>query len=313
MKKFFNAVINDRAKERKWYNTNYFYATTLLFVAAWLVCYFVFKTQDMAYADENHLLNILWFIHESAPHVIFNCIMLFLSCIFLERHFGSFFFFVIIVFITPISYMIRIAYTNYSGAPIIWHAAGGSLLTFMLMGIYFMVLMFHFKHYVLSKHAIWVFIPLVLNLLLTCFEVTTISSFSDIFKNLKFTLFWAFKTNMAGHTATCIGGLVIGTILMIGEVLGNRFGSVEHVAKEKKQKKVKSSLEDVNLVDTPAPAEQPVQQNIEQAQEQPVEQQVEQPIPKPNLPPPPPYIANLQNPYYQEQPQDQPQQPTDNQ
>lgn len=226
MKTFYQNVINDKNKELKWYNSNFCYLTTIIFVGVLMLCFYMFNDKIGALATKNDIWNMYLptFYHSDIVHVSFNAIMFALLSILLERHFGSFTYLLMLVAIIPLSNMAHYAAKGLLSASHIalWTGCGESCVNCFLLGLYIVVAIAYFKQYILSFKAFLTFIPLALVLFFFSVDSSVISTPKEFFANPKIQFLHALTTNQTGHLAPLIVGVVV-SILIYVIVLTNKF------------------------------------------------------------------------------------------
>ena len=117
--------------------------------------------------SHNYNWNILLlpFRHSNWLHVIGNLECFFIVSLYLERKFGSFRYFFVILFTIPISPLLRFILLSS-------RARGESLVNFFLFGIFFVDIFFNFRECFLTKyHNIFVIITILLIFMLMSFTM----------------------------------------------------------------------------------------------------------------------------------------------
>lgn len=230
MEKFFKNFINDKTKKLKWYNTNFFYLSTLLLATGMVIGYSIFKTQSNPITDSNNFWNVLLitFNHRDITHITFNIIMLMLISLMLERHFGSFTYLIMLICLIPIAnltyFALKSLLYNYDTE---WSARGESCLNFCLIGFSLIVVAFNFKKYVMTKNAFVFFIPLAFNLFFTSVDTSHISTMEDFFAHpsMKFLMVFYNESHYGPFFMGIIVGLLIYTIIKT-TIIANKRDSV---------------------------------------------------------------------------------------
>lgn len=215
MKKFFQHFINDKDKELKWYNTNYFYAFTIVFSLILLLCYFCGNAAITKIAEHNNFWNIymMTFDHDGVVHVTFNVIIFVLLSLLLERHFGSFTYFIMMIFIIPLANITCFATYGLLYGDGTWSGAGESCVNCFLLGLYLVVVAIYVKQYVLSKRAFLTFIPLGIVIFLMSVDSSVISTPQDFFAHPQMQFMHAFTSNIAGHLAPFVMGIIVAALI----------------------------------------------------------------------------------------------------
>lgn len=226
MKKFFKNFLNDKCKDLKWFNTNFCYITTITFSLVLIICYFCFLPQIDSIATTNNFWNIylMSFSHSGIVHLIFNVIMFILLSLLLERHFGSFTYFIMLILIIPLAnityFAVGVLRSPNDMTP--WSGCGESCVNSFLMGMYLIVIFSHFKQYFLSKRIFLTLIPYILCIFFFSVDSSKISSPSEFFAHPSMTFMHAFRHNISGHFAPFIVGLVVSLLIYI-ILLTNKF------------------------------------------------------------------------------------------
>lgn len=200
-KTFNNSVLNYANKKQNWFNRNYCYLATLIIMGALCACFFLLSDKFAAIVATDIRWNAVLepLRHANLGHLIGNLISFFVVSIFLERHFGSIKYFLIVVFsFVPAS----LATFAFSGS---WDGVGFSVVNYFLFALFACVILFHFKNYFFGK-AKWIFPLVILGLLmlLMCWngETTSVEGF------FKFGVFTSLLDNV-GHWSSAIIGLNI--------------------------------------------------------------------------------------------------------
>lgn len=214
--KFFKNWLNLKDKNLKWHNTNFFYVTTLAMVVGIVIGYFVFRSQADPIVYQNNFWNVylMSFAHTTAVHITFNVIMFILLSLLLERHFGSFTYLIMLIFIIPIANLTCFAATSllFNGN-VRWAGMGESCVHNFLLGFVLVVAAFNYKKYILSKNAFIFFIPLAFIILFSSVNSNNIHSPAEFFANPSMKFMDAFYTNTAGHFAPFLVGVAIGLLI----------------------------------------------------------------------------------------------------
>ena len=216
MNNFFKGHVNLRDKNLKWHNTNFFYISTIVMVVAMVVIYSFFKSQIGEIATNHNFWNVylMSFNHVSVVHVTFNAIMFVLLSLLLERHFGSFTYFIMLIFIIPLSnltYFAAKALFVIGGGT--WTGAGESCVNNFLLGFILVVAAFNYRKYVLSKNAFIFFIPLAIVIFLSSVNSNDVQTPADFFEHPSMRFMDVFYTNPAGHFAPFVVGIVVGLLI----------------------------------------------------------------------------------------------------
>lgn len=204
MKKVDTNFFNPKQKEINWFNRNFYYLTTFLFIGLMCLGYFVLKDTLAQLVAKNQYWNFILvvFRHSSVGHLVGNIISFFIISLFLERHFGSIKYFCLIIFAIPLSYVLTFLITHYN-----W--VGESGLNYFLYAIFVTVIIFNFKDYVLSKwQNIFTFFIIALVCVLMCFEGDVMAITNNINEFFKFGVFTDFITNSAHYLGAIMGGVV---------------------------------------------------------------------------------------------------------
>lgn len=217
---FFKNIINLKDKELKWHNTNFFYVSTILMIIAMIIGYVIFKSQTHPIVAQNNFWNVylISFNHSDIVHITFNSIMFVLLSLLLERHFGSFTYFIMLLVIIPIS---NIAYfaaealliANHYDYQVTWSGCGESCVNNFLLGFVLILVAFNYKKYIMSKNAYVFFIPFAINVFLSSVNSNDILTPADFFTNPSMRFMDVFYTNTAGHFYPFLVGIIIGVLI----------------------------------------------------------------------------------------------------
>ena len=209
--KFFKNYINLKDKNLKWYNLNFYYVATITMIVAMIIGYFTIKP----YAPNSFWnIYVVSFTHVNAVHITFNVIMLVLLSLLLERHFGSFTYLIMLIFIIPLANLSCFATKSFLYTyDTKWSGAGESCVNYFLFGLVLVLVAFNYREYILSKNAFIFFIPLVFFIFLSSINSNNISTPSDFFTHPSMRFMDVFYTNTAGHFAPFIVGIIIGILI----------------------------------------------------------------------------------------------------
>jgi len=206
MGRFTNNVLNAKQKDLRGFNKNYFYLTTILFIGALFLCYYAFQDEIDNLVRESKYYNLFFvaFRHFDLGHIVGNVISFFVVSLFLERHFGSFKYLFLIVLGIPLS---SISVFLFSGS---WAWGGASGLNYFLYAIFFTVVLFNFKNYVIDRwQNLFTFFTIGVICLLMCWAGSTEALTENISEFLKFGTFTDLTTNIA-HWSSAIMGAGVG-------------------------------------------------------------------------------------------------------
>ena len=210
---------NDKTKEVRWWNRNYFFLTTLLVIGGIIAIYAFVGTKIYVGSPEtyswyeqinfsNYFQNFLnSFFHLSWGHVIGNSICFFLCGLYLERKVGSFPF----LFLTILFAAVSSAFVGANNLSTNW--VGLSCTIYALQGYIITDYFFSFAKSRRSKfNVIWGTIFLVFNV----FSMCVITKGGTLFKvwewEVGITLFQNLLYN-GGHYTGLLSGLIIGLLL----------------------------------------------------------------------------------------------------
>jgi len=205
MGKFTINILNQKQKEIKVFNRNYFYLATFLFIGALVLTYFMFEKQIDQILLTNKLYNILLlpFQHADIGHLVGNIISFFVVSLFLERHFGSIKYLLLIIFIIPLSSISTFLFSNSFA----W--VGESGVNYFLYSLFVVIVIFNFKDYILSKwQNIFTLFIIVAICLLMCWNGSTSAFTENISEFFKFGVFTDLLSNVGHWSSAIMGGAV---------------------------------------------------------------------------------------------------------
>lgn len=213
--KFFKNYINLKDKNLKWFNINLYYVATMVMIVAMVIGYFVFKAQSDPIIYHNRFWNIflMSFAHVNTVHITFNVIMFVLLSLLLERHFGSFTYFIMLMLLIPMANLSCFGAGSLLNHYSTWAGMGESCVNYFLFGFVLVLVAFNYRKYILSKNAFIFFIPLAFFIFLSSVNSSKISSPADFFAHPSMRFMDALFTNTVGHFAPFIVGLVIGVLI----------------------------------------------------------------------------------------------------
>ena len=165
MKKINTHFFNPKQKEINWFNRNYFYLATILFLGAMCLTYFMFQTQIDAIVEKSKYFNLFFmaFRHSNLGHLVGNCVSFFVVSLFLERHFGSFKYLLLTALAIPLSSISVFLFSNSFS----W--VGESGVNYFLYAVFVTIIIFDFKPYLAQKwQPIFTIITIVLICVLMC-------------------------------------------------------------------------------------------------------------------------------------------------
>jgi len=159
--KFETVVLNSKNRRLNWFNRNYFYLTTILMVGLLCLCFFVLHDSLEKLVNQNVYWNVVLMAlrHRDVGHLVGNLIAFIVVSLFLERHYGSFKYFGLIVLAVPLSAVSTFA---FSGS---WTWAGFSGVNYFMFAVFCLCLILNFKTYFIG-HVRWLFSLFVLALVL---------------------------------------------------------------------------------------------------------------------------------------------------
>lgn len=197
--KFEGNFLNPPHKKLNWFNRNYYFVSTFVVIALLCVCFFLLKDQlDKVVAADIHWNVLLKPLrHAKVGDLVGNLIFFFIISVFLERHFGSFKYFgMVILSFVPSS----LATFAFAGS---WVGTGFDGVVFFLMAILLLTLLFNLKGYFGGKCR-WIFpvITLALMALICCWNGN--SHWPDI--SIGFGVF----THLINNWQACALGGIIG-------------------------------------------------------------------------------------------------------
>lgn len=198
-KKFEGNIINPPHKKLNWLNRNFYYIATLAIIGVLCLCYFMFKTQ----LDNLVASNVQWNLllkplrNANIGDLVGNIIFFFIISLFLERHFGTFKYFLIVAISFIPSSLATFAFTGS------WAGVGFQGVAYFLAGILVITMLFNLKGYFFGRCR-WVFsiIILVLTVLIMCWSGS--STWPKI--SIGFGLF----TNLLNNWHACAFGGIMG-------------------------------------------------------------------------------------------------------
>ncbi len=157
MKKFFRSVINLKDKELNWFNCNFCYAATILMICIMLICNFLLATPIQNLINQDIRWNMIfcsfWY-NGGNFHLLGNIMGLITLSVFVERHFGSLKYALLLFPCIPIANLACFAMLNY------WGVGGFSCVEYFWYANIIWLLIFNFKTYFMGKFR-WIF-PVVL-------------------------------------------------------------------------------------------------------------------------------------------------------
>ena len=172
------------------------------------------------------------FNHADTVHVTFNVIMFVLLSLLLERHFGSFTYFLMILLIIPLSNIADFATSGLLHNYTTWTGCGESCVNCFLFGMYLVIILIYFKQYILSKRAFLSIIPLCLTIFFFSVDSNAIATPKDFFTHPKMQFMHAFSSNISGHFAPFVVGIVV-TALIYLIIFTNKFVYRKLIEKKK--------------------------------------------------------------------------------
>ncbi len=217
MKKVDTHFFNPKQKEIKWYNRNFYYLATILFIGAMCLTYFMFQNQIGELVEKSKYFNLFFmaFRHGSLGHLIANCFSFFVVSLFLERHFGSIKYLLLTIVAIPLSSIAVFLFSN----SFMWRGESG--VNFFMYALFVTVVIFNFKPYLAQKwQPIFTIIIIALICVLLCWNGDSSALTTNPAAFFKFGRFSSLVGNTA-HWASAIMGAGVGLFANIF-ALGNR-------------------------------------------------------------------------------------------
>ncbi len=205
MKKFFRSVININDKELNWFNCNFCYITTILMICIMLICHFALSKQIDSIVQKNNIWdwNIIFqsFRYDGDFHLLGNIMGLLTISIFLERHFGSLKYILLLFISIPISNLFCFAFFNN------WNGEGFSCVEYFWYANIVWLLVINYKTYFVGKFR-WIF-PILLVAIIIIMMSWAWSG--DGMNGVGLKLFNGFNNN--GHAGPFLGGALVGLLI----------------------------------------------------------------------------------------------------
>ena len=235
MKKIDTNFFNPKQQKLNWFNRNFYYAATIVMIALMVLSYFFFQDSLVKICEKSVGLSFLSLIfdplcHSNVGHLIANCLSFFVVSLFLERHFGSIKYLLIIIFASSIASITNDIEWLIEGGltleqnPGMGVPSGASLMNFFLYGIFFTVIIFDFKPYLAQKwQPIFTIIILFVILAMICWNGDSsaiISNPKAFFKFGRFSALFNSDGTFNNHFYSMVPGFVIGLFANIF-ALGN--------------------------------------------------------------------------------------------
>lgn len=239
-KKFVANVLNPKHKQLRWYNHNLYYFTTIAVIGALCLCWFVFRQSLDFLVNQNQFWNVVFMPLRFADvgDLVGNIIGFAVVSFFLERHFGSFKYFMLVILSIVPSSVAVFAFTQS------WAWVGFGSVLFFLIGIFALVLILNFRGYFLGQFR-WIFPVIMLGLvaLVLCWDGSA-SQWPQVF--IHFGCF----TNLvkdASSWAPCLMGGIVGLFAQMC-FLGVKRRGPEDKDEKTKDKKFDRKLKNKDVV-----------------------------------------------------------------
>ena len=184
---------------------NHHYLGTLLFIAILLICHFAINDNIQEVVAKEGMMNVLLspFRFDSDDHSILGVLPFFIVSIFLEKHYGSFNYLLMILLGIPLVSLTNLTIVQagvYKGL---------DLLNYFLVGIFLVTVIFNYKDYRSNyKRAILPILVVALIMALSSWNITQVLNVKEIESLLEFDFLCHLKNSFNNRTALFVGAII---------------------------------------------------------------------------------------------------------
>lgn len=181
MNKFISHWLNPKQKAVNRWNANYFYVTSIVFILVIILTHLFANVEEFLTQQGNptllHMLLLSFYHNGGFIHIFGNIECFVIVSLFLERHYGSLRYLGVIIGAILLSPLLDFALTRYPAGYF-----GESLVNYFLFGLFFVVVIFNYRDYILRKwQNVFVAIITVCIILLSSFDINVHFSFLTTF------------------------------------------------------------------------------------------------------------------------------------